>query len=185
MSLEEALATNPQNPAPKEVLQMMEMISVDYFGFDGSIHRGLIVVNKDVIDDIKKFFELAQELKFPIKSVIPISNRKYSWDDNTSCEDNNSSGFNYRLVAGTNRISKHSDGRAFDINPVQNIYIRYENMKETFRAPTDGIYEIGVLGTLSADSLLVLLMKKLGWDWGGDWTPELGRIDYQHFEKNT
>ncbi|MCK7509072.1 MAG: M15 family metallopeptidase [Desulfobacterales bacterium] len=34
--------------------------------------------------------------------------------------DNNSSGFNFRVIADTNKLSLHSFGRAVDINPVQN-----------------------------------------------------------------
>ena len=183
MTSEEALVPNPENPAPQEILDMMEVLSVRHYGFDGLIHSGQIVMNKDVIEDIKKFFDLALELKFPIKNVIPINDKRYLWDDNQSCEDNNSSGFNYRLVAGTNRLSKHSNGRAFDINPVQNIYVRYENGKEVFRAPTDGLYDKNAPGTLTSNYSLVILIKNLGWEWGGDWTPETGREDYQHFEK--
>lgn len=184
MSKEEILAVNPKNPAPKEIIDSIEIINVNYFGFDEKIHRGQIAMNKNVIEDVKKFFELALKLKFPIEKVIPISNKKYSWDDISSCEDNNSSGFNYRLVAGSvNKLSKHSTGNAFDINPVQNIYVRYENMKEVFRAPKNGIYNINTKGTLTSDNPLVILMKDLGWTWGGDWTPETGREDYQHFEK--
>ena len=36
--------------------------------------------------------------------------------DNTSC-------FNYRVVAGTNRVSKHGLGTAVDINPRENPYL--------------------------------------------------------------
>ena len=36
---------------------------------------------------------------------------------------------------------------------------------------------------LDSPGSLVVLMKNLGWQWGGDWMPESGRIDYQHFEK--
>ena len=57
-------------------------------------------------------------------------------------------------------------------------------MKEVFRAPENGVYDPSAKGTLTSDHPLVLLMKELGWEWGGDWTPETGREDYQHFQKN-
>ena len=125
-------------------------------------------------------------MKFPIKSVIPISHSKYKWDDILSCRDNNSSGFNYRHISGdSSRLSKHAHGLAFDINPIQNIYIKYDkNLKEVLRFPALGLYDKNILGTLILNHPLVALMKKLEWDWGGDWTPESGRVDYQHFEKN-
>ena len=101
-----------------------------------------------------------------------------------SCDDNNSSGFNYRFVMGTDRMSKHAMGLAFDINPVQNIYIKYdEKMNEVFRFPKGAVYNKNAIGTLTIDHSLVSLMKSLGWGWGGDWKPESGRVDYQHFEK--
>jgi hypothetical protein len=162
------------------------MVNMEYYGFNGAIHQGKIVMHKNVAEGVKKFFELALQLKFPIKSVVPINDPKYKWDDEISCNDNNSSGFNYRTVSGNAaKLSKHATGLAFDINPVQNIYVRYDkDLKEVFRAPADGIYDKNAPGTLVADDPLVTLMKSLGWDWGGDWTPESGREDYQHFEKN-
>lgn len=185
VSLKVALAQNPQSPAPQSVLNAMKIINVAYYGFDSLLHHGQIVIHEDVIEDVKKFFKLALELKFPIKCVVPISNPKYRWDDETSCGDNNSSGFNYRYISGNqSRLSKHASGLAFDINPVQNIYIQYsKNLKEIFRSPASGVYNKKTPGTLTFSHPLVILMKKLGWDWGGDWTPKSGRKDYQHFEK--
>ena len=182
----EMMIDNPQNPAPQEVLADLEIIDVEYYGFDKVLHQGQILMHKDVAEDVAEFFKLALKLKFPIKSVILISDPRYKWDDELSCEDNNSSGFNYRCVSGdTTRLSKHALGRALDINPVQNIYVRYDgNLKEVFRSPETGKYDKNTPGTLVSDDPLVLLMKKLGWDWGGDWKPESGREDYQHFEKN-
>jgi peptidoglycan LD-endopeptidase CwlK len=184
MGNEEALAQNPANSAPQEIIDEQEVVNVQYFGFDGYLHSGQIVINKRLVGDIKKFFDLAVELKFPIKSVIPISSPQYGWDDEVSCGANNSSGFNYRAISGdTTRLSKHANGSAFDINPVENIYIKYDtDEKELFRFPADGVYDESAPGTLTATHPLVLLMKDLGWEWGGDWTPATGRADYQHFE---
>lgn len=185
MTTEEILAQNPTMPAPQEILHSLTILMVKYYGFDTVIHSGQIVVHKNVAKDVESFFEVALENKFPIEKVIPISHEKYTWDDETSCNDNNSSGYNYRLIMGTNRMSKHAQGLAFDINPVQNIYVRYDEQgKEIYRLPKNGTYNKNAKGTLSDEHPLVILMKKLGWKWGGDWTPESGRIDYQHFEKD-
>jgi|SRR3989344_307494 len=176
---------NPQNPAPQDILDTLTIIDVKYYGFDSELHEGKIVMHKDVAEDVKKFFGLALELKFPIKSVIPINDPKYKWDDDVSCNDNNSSGFNYRTISGNpTKLSKHAKGLAFDINPVQNIYVRYdESQKEVFRSPEAAEYNKDASGTLVSGDPLVTLMKRLGWVWGGDWTRESGREDYQHFEK--
>lgn len=185
MKVEEVLAQNPNSPAPQDILDSLGVLEIEYYGFDEKIHSGQIAMRKDVAEDTKKFFDLALKIKFPIEKVIPISNTKYKWNDEASCNDNNSSGYNYRLVAGTNRMSKHSKGLAFDINPVQNIYVKYnKDGNETVRYPKEGVYDKNTKGTLTSDSPLVILMKDLGWDWGGDWVPESGRVDYQHFEKH-
>ncbi len=185
VSKETALAQNPDSPAPVELLDAMRVLSVMYMGFDEQEHQGQMVVHKDVATDVEAFFALAHTLRFPIEKVIPISNPLYGWDDAISCDDNNSSGFNYRHVSGDpSRLSQHALGRAFDINPVQNIYIRYDKeLREVFRAPANGVYDTYVQGTLSAWHLLVTFLKTRGWEWGGDWAAESGRIDYQHFEK--
>ncbi len=184
MTRDDILKQNPKNPAPHDVLDLLDIFKVEYYGFDGMIHAGQIVLNKNVIEDVKTFFKTALVIKFPIQKIIPISSEAYKWDDETSCNDNNSSGYNFRYIMGTNRMSKHAHGLAFDINPVQNIYVRYdEHMKEIYRCPQEAIYKKDAVGTLTHDHPLVILMKNLGWIWGGDWTPESGRVDYQHFEK--
>lgn len=184
MSREAILVQNPDNLAPPGVLDSLGIIKVEYYGFDGALHEGQIVMDKGVIQEVGIFFDAALKIKFPIEKVIPISNEKYKWNDEISCNDNNSSGYNYRLIMGTSRLSNHARGLAFDINPVQNIYVGYDkNMNEVFRFPKDAVYDENAKGTLTKNHPLVVLMGGLGWGWGGDWKPESGRIDYQHFEK--
>jgi peptidoglycan L-alanyl-D-glutamate endopeptidase CwlK len=181
---DEACAQNPHFPAPDSVLEALRVLTVTYFGFDDKIHCGQIVIHQSITQDIESFFSLATTLNFPIEKVIPIGVPRYAWSDDRSCEDNNSSGFNYRYIHGTTKLSNHALGFAFDINPVQNIYVKFDqNGTEVFRAPATGKYDPAAPGTLTADHPLVTHMRTLGWIWGGDWTKESGRIDYQHFEK--
>ena len=184
MKEEEILAQNPENPAPQNILDSLEIIEVKYFGFDGRVHAGQIVMNRSIAREVESFFALALELRFPIEKVMPISNAKYRWNDEVSCGDNNSSGYNYRVILGTSRLSNHATGLAFDINPAQNIFIKYDkDMNEIYRVPKNGKYDKNISGTLTPENPLVGHMKNLGWKWGGDWKPEEGRADYQHFEK--
>ncbi|MEK7452641.1 MAG: M15 family metallopeptidase [Patescibacteria group bacterium] len=180
---EEILKQNPNMPAPLDVIDNLEIITLIYYGFDSILHQGQMVMHKKAVNDLKAFFQLAFKIKFPIEKVIPIAYKKYKWNDDLSCNDNNSSGYNFRFIAGTNRMSKHALGLAFDINPAQNPYIRYnEKKEEVFRAPSFALYDKQNLGTLYKDHPLVVLLKSHGWEWGGDWDIEGGRIDYQHFE---
>ncbi len=183
MTKEEALLQNPAMPAPEELLKDLELLDVTYFGFDNEVHKGQIVVNKKISKKILAFFEMSLAIHFPIEKVIPISHPNYAWDDNVSCDDNNSAGYNFRYIGGTSRMSKHAEGLAIDINPVQNPYIKFnENMEQIFIAPENGIFDPSIPGTLHKNHPLVIFLKNNGFDWGGDWTKESGRIDYQHFE---
>lgn len=172
MSFEEA---TKGTKAPKEILDSIVLLSVNYYSTDSKIHKGQILVNKEVADDVKFFFSFLLEKKFPIKQVIPIV--KYKWDDEASMSVNNSSAFNYRFIAGTTRLSNHSFGRAIDINPFFNPVI-YTDPPSI--SPKGAKYIPGNPGVFSGNSEIVIEMKKRGWRWGGDWN---SLKDNHHFDK--
>ncbi len=178
---EEAISANPKNNCPQEILDSQVLLTVFYFNFEGIECSGQIIVNKKVEDDIKKVFELIHEIKFPLARVVPVV--KYAWDDGLSCKNNNTSAFNYRMKVGKipPELSNHSLGFTIDFNPLQNPYIKYDSEgKEVLRDPVGSVYDVNNVGTLYPDHEIVILMKSLGWKWGGDWeNPK----DYQHFEK--
>ena len=158
---------------PVELKKKLTLIDVLYFGFDDKIHKGQIVVSKDLSGEVKEIFDKLLAARFPVEKVIPIV--EYGWDDIKSMEDNNSSAFNYRVIAGTDKLSNHSYGVAIDINPLQNPYIT-----KSFVQPEGAEYNPEVKGTITPESVVVKVFKKYGWSWGGDWTT---KKDYQHFEK--
>lgn len=158
---------------PQNILENLELITVEYYGFDGLLHEGQLVVNKKVVGDIKEIFSFIKESEFPIKKVIPMS--QYDWSDEKSMKDNNTSAFNYRFISGTRVISEHASGLAIDINPLMNPYV-----KNNIRTPAGSTYDTTKVGTLTANSQLVKEFKERGWIWGGDWK---NLKDYQHFEK--
>lgn len=166
------------SPAPAD----QQVIVIDYYGFDHKRHRGEIEVNEAVADDIKAFFKLALELRFPIHKIVRASVKPYLSDDAKLMADNATSGFNHRLVAGSNRLSNHAKGLAIDVNPRQNPCLRFTN-GETAVKPAGSIWDPELPGTFSAQHPLTLLMLGKGWDWGGNWTEASGRIDYHHFQK--
>lgn len=178
----EALAQNPNNICPKEIHSSINLAEVRYFGFDHQVHVGQIAVAETLISEIRTFFEYAFDIKFPINKVVPAADHAYKWDDERLMAANISSGFNYRLIAGTDKPSLHGLGRAFDINPLQNPYIRYEE-GNVITKPKGASWKPEAPGTLSAGHSLVELMRDLGWEWGGNWKPDSGRTDYHHFQK--
>jgi hypothetical protein len=171
MTFEEAVLGTK---APKEMLDSLELLNVSYYDFKGKLHQGQLLINKAVKEDVEEAFELILKIKFPIKQVIPIV--KYNWHDDKSMDDNNTSAFNYRNVANTNRLSNHSFGRAIDFNPYTNPAV-YSDGKIS---PKGAEYNKNKPGTLSPESELVQFFKSKNWQWGGDWN---SLKDYQHFDK--
>lgn len=158
---------------PQSIIENLRIVDVYYYGFDEKLHKGQLVVNKEVVLDIIEIFEFIRETRFPINKVIPIS--KYDWSDDKSMQDNNTSAFNYRYISGTRVISNHASGLAIDINPKLNPYIKNGNS-----LPVNCIYDTTKAGTIFTESELVKEFKKKDWQWGGDWK---SLKDYQHFEK--
>jgi hypothetical protein len=170
LSFEEAIGGQT---VPEEVRADLVLVDVRYYSFDGRAHQGQLLIHKDLRREVEEIFVELAKSKFPVAKVIPVS--KYGFSDELSMEDNNTSGFNYRAIAGTTKLSNHALGQAVDINPLLNPYIR-NGMVE----PRGAKYDPNVPGTIVAEGVVVMAFKKRGWSWGGDWN---SLKDYQHFEK--
>ena len=164
---------------PEEIRTRQRLINVKYFSTDGRVHQGQLVLDTELVDDIERVFALALKERFPIRSVIPIADRRFRkdgrWDDELSMEADNTSAFNYREITGGGRLSNHAYGRAVDINTFENPYIKGNTV-----LPHGATYDPKVAGTFNAGSPIVREFLRLGWAWGGNWSD---RKDYQHFEK--
>ncbi|MGF7057401.1 M15 family metallopeptidase [Brassicibacter mesophilus] len=159
-------------------LDDLRYIKVTYWGFDDKAHLGELVVHKEVSNEVIEIFKELYEVKFQIDKIKIID--EYNADDNLSMEDNNTSSFCFRVVAGTNKLSKHSYGLAIDINPIQNPYIKGEVI-----LPAEGETYVDRSnvrkGMIVKDDACYKAFTNRGWAWGGEWKTVK---DYQHFEKN-
>lgn len=160
---------------PKDIYNQLTLVNVTYYGYDNLIHRGQIVCNKKVVEDVKVVFSDLYKIKFPIKSVKPMS--FFNWDDDLSMQNNNTSCFNYRKVTNSKRLSEHSKGLAIDINPMVNPYISSKGIM----SPKNGDYKKSNKGTITNDSDVIKVFDNIGWKWGGNWKRSK---DYQHFSQN-
>jgi len=158
---------------PSSVKNNLDLVSVKYYGFDGKLHQGQIIVNKEIAKDIVDIFKVIEKTKFPVEKVVPIVD--YNWSDEKSMNDNNTSSFNYRFISGSRILSMHANGLAIDINPKQNPYV-----KNGTSIPAGSEYKLKNMGTIEPDSEIVKVFKEKGWTWGGDWK---SLKDYQHFQK--
>lgn len=177
MTFSQAVLENQPPGTPAAIQQRQALISVRYYGYDGKIHQGQIVMDSALANDIRKAFHLALELKFPIESVLPVAHPKNlaKAPFGLTPDTNNTSGFIYRPMASGKHLSYHAHGWALDINPRQNPYIKGQKV-----LPPGARYDPAQPGTLVAGHPLVKAFKAMGWTWGGDWS---SHKDYMHFQK--
>lgn len=164
----------PECPvAPTE----LRRIDLDYLGFDGSTHRGQLVVNEDVVDDVIAIFGDLKRLRYPIETMRTVDHYPGA-DDELSMRDNNTSAFNCRALG--DGWSLHAYGRAIDINPLVNPYIDSTGDLQPTTAARYLDRGRDDLGLLHDGDAAVQAFTSRGWRWGGDWS---NPIDYQHFER--
>jgi peptidoglycan LD-endopeptidase CwlK len=179
LTLEQAIKEHLAPGCPPAIAARQRVVDVTYTSLDGKLHQGQIVVDERVEADVSEVFALIRDTKFPVRSVIPISDPAFltdgRWDDNKSTAANNTSAFNYRAMTGSKKLSMHACGLALDLNPALNPYIKGKKVE-----PPGAVYDPSVPGTLTADHPITRKFKALGWRWGGDFTT---LKDYQHFEK--
>ncbi|MDR1694906.1 MAG: M15 family metallopeptidase [Lactobacillaceae bacterium] len=161
--------------ATKEVIDEMALLDVRYYGLDGELHQGQIMVNKNVEKDTREIFDIILETRFPINKCVPLS--VYGWSDDASMDDNNSSAFCYRVIAGTNKMSQHSFGYAIDINPRFNPMIYVDGRV----LPQNGVYDKSRPGTLLEGSDIVKAFEGRGFLWRGRNRQKYD--DLHHFDK--
>ncbi len=159
----------------------LNYVGVLYVDFQGKTRIGELICNKGIAKDLAEIFKELYENRYPIDKIRLVD--EYGADDDLSCLDDNTSCFNFRVVGGTNSLSKHALGLAVDINPFYNPYVTYPNGVERISPPGSEPY-----GDRSADfphkidyeDLCYRLFTAHGFTWGGDWK---SLKDYQHFQK--
>lgn len=172
----EGKSFGPDCTMARSDLRYLRLLHVDA---QGTTKVGELVVHKNVADEVVVIFRQLYDAGYPIKKMHLVDD--YNADDDASCADDNTSAFNYRLIAGTNTISNHAYGLAIDINTFENPYCRpetgYVSPAEAAYYADRSLYEPYMIHT---DDLCYQLFTQHGWSWGGDWSSPK---DYQHFEK--
>jgi hypothetical protein len=172
MTLEQALQNSP---APPEILATQTLIDLEFLDFNGEIQTGFLVAHRELKTEIRQIFAEILAARFPIFQMRPVS--EFAWSDDVSMIQNNCSAFNYRLKVGKPALSHHATGRAIDINPLQNPYVKADLI-----LPPGARYETKKPGTIIENGAVVAAFESRGWVWGGRWTKLL---DYHHFQKPT
>ncbi len=141
-------------------------LTLDHVTFDGAVARGELLVATKVAPRACELFRRLFQLGFPIRQMKLVDD--YNADDDASMSADNSSAFNFRLIAGTELLSQHALGRAIDINPVENPWRRPDKI-----LPAEGISFADRAnvrpGMIVRPGPVVALFDEQGWEWGGDW----------------
>ncbi len=155
----------------------LRYVRVLHTGFDGETHIGELVVHQEIAEDIVEIFKELYKASYPIEKIRLVD--EYGGDDEASMADNNTSAFNFRVVSGTDRISRHGYGMAIDINPLYNPYINSAGYQPANAG--DYVDRSGEIPyRIDEGDLCWTLFTQRGFTWGGSWTSVK---DYQHFEK--
>jgi hypothetical protein len=157
-------------------LDRLRLLRVGVWGFDGRVHRGRLVVNVDAARPLLSVMHRLFELRFPIRRMRLVD--AYGADDHRSMEADDTSAFNCRFVAGTERWSEHAYGRAIDVNPIENPYADEDGYVSPPQGAPFADRSRHAEGLIHRGGPVVAAFAAVGWGWGGSWEwPK----DYQHF----
>ncbi|MGQ0843028.1 MAG: M15 family metallopeptidase [Sporichthyaceae bacterium] len=154
----------------------LRRVQVNHVTFAGTVRRGTLVVHRDVAASTARIFTRLFDERYPIARMRPVE--EYGGDDNASMRANNTSAYNCRhpdQINAPQAASPHANGRAIDVNPLQNPWMDprcrcwVPSAEFAKRTQTDGVVRRG--------GLVWRLFVAEGWIWQNIDVP-----DYMHFD---
>ena len=164
-------------------LRDLRYVQVNHWNFEGETVSGELIVHKDIAWNIIYVFEDLYNVNYAVNQMHLVSD--YSAKDWASIEADNTSAFNCRLTTGKKTWSRHSYGRAIDINPIENPYISRtghisHKASEKYRKREHrNLNDLADRALLLETDPATLIFNNHGFKWGGKWNTK----DYQHFVK--
>jgi hypothetical protein len=158
----------------------LRYVSVTYWGFDGAARQGGIVLHQDWAGAMVGVFGRLYGARVQLQRLEPVTWWSGPGDDSAD-RMNISSSFMCRPAVGSSGWSEHAYGRAIDINPIQNPYVRSgtvipdpegrDYLDRSQRAPA----------MVHTGDPVVQAFASIGWTWGGNWRT---LKDYMHFSSS-
>lgn len=160
----------------------LRYVKVLHYNAQGKPQLGELVCHKNIAADLVDIFKNLYKAHYRIARMVLID--AYGADDERSMAANNTACFNYRKIAGSQRLSNHSTGCAIDINPLYNPYVWRSSNGKLHVSPTEARPYANRSKTfpykIDTTDLCYREFIRHGFVWGGAWKR---RKDYQHFEK--
>ncbi|MCR5320739.1 MAG: M15 family metallopeptidase [Lachnospiraceae bacterium] len=164
-------------------LDDLSYLTLLYVNFDGQDMEGEMICNKAIAKDLLEIFKELYDNQYPIERIELVD--VYQADDESSMEHNNTSCFNYRMISGSNKLSKHSAGLAVDLNPLYNPAVSTAKDGSTKVEPATASAYVdrsqNFAHKIDTSDLAYQVFTRHGFTWGGNWH---SKKDYQHFEKS-
>jgi len=150
----------------EDIEKSIVTVNILYKNYEGKDTTGQIEVHKDIKNNIELVFKDLYEIEFPINMV----DKSYGRDDEDIILDNITTGYNFRYVKGTTKLSKHARGYAIDLNPKVN---------PAKPSQMSHVYDESINTGKITDNI-VNIFKNRGFKWGGEIFGNF--LDLHHFE---
>ncbi len=153
----------------------LRYVTVSFWGFDEEPHTGELLVHRDVADDLASVFASLFEARFPIEEMRIT--RPDELDAPPTGDGNDTGAFVCRPSRGQTRWSAHAYGRAVDVNPFHNPYVKDDLvLPELASAYTDR--DDRRPGMITEGDTVTAAFDAIGWAWGGRWTRPVDRMHF-------
>jgi hypothetical protein len=156
-------------------LSDLRYVTVVFRGFDGRAHTGELLVNRSAAAGAVQAFGRLFAAGFPIERMVIATRAEV--DAPPTGDGNTTGSYACRPVARGTSWSEHAYGRAIDVNPFQNPYIKGDAvLPELATAYTDRARVLP--GMILPGSAVVKAFAVNGFSWGGDYR---SLKDWMHF----
>jgi D-alanyl-D-alanine carboxypeptidase len=158
--------------------EQLRYLTMSFRGFDARAHTGEMLVHADVAKAVVGVFKRLYAAGFPIEEMRVTTTAELSLLP--TGDGNNTSAFVCRETVGQKQWSEHAYGRAIDLNPFNNPYVRGDLViPELASAYLDRDWVRS--GMVRDDGPAVIAFESAGWKWGGRWSDP---VDFMHFSAN-
>ena len=161
----EVVARSTWSDACPVALPDLRYVTVPFWGFDQELHTGELLLHADAVDAVVAGFARLFERRFPIEEMRIV--RVDELDAPPTGDGNNTTAFVCRPTRGSSAWSEHAYGRAVDINPFHNPYVKGSLVLPELAS----VYaDRSVLrpGMLAPED--VAGFRGAGWGWGSEWS---------------
>ena len=162
-------------------LSGLRVLTVSYWGFDGSAHTGQLVVRARAAASLATVFGRLYAMRFPIhhmqlSDAYGPGSGPVDGDVTASFECRQAVPSPCTGGTGTGSWSEHAFGEAVDLNPVENPYVGCGMTRDKSAL---AYLDRSRVRRGMVTPAVIAAFRSVGWGWGGSWSGSTK--DYMHF----